>query len=111
MGNSLHCPLLIGGDIGAFSAPSFWNISCPWVEAEAVAQQGAAIAGLQRAGGLADRTRGIPYQTRMEALRGLNRAGAGIPGIMGATQQNIYGAAQSLGGTGGQFDPNTIQKF
>ena len=78
---------------------------------EALAQQGASIAGLQRAGGLADRTRGIPYQTRMEALRGLNRAGAGIPGIMGATQQNIYGAAQSLGGTGGQFDPNTIQNY
>ena len=56
---------------------------------EALAQQGASIAGLQRAGGLADRTRGMPYQTRMEALQGLNRAGAGIPGIMGATQQNL----------------------
>ena len=78
---------------------------------EAIAQQGASIAGLQRAGGLADRTRGMPYQTRMEALQGLNRAGAGIPGIMGATQQNIYGAAQSLGGTGGQFDPSTIQNY
>ena len=78
---------------------------------EALAQQGASIAGLQRAGRLADRTRGLPYQTRNEALRGLNRAAAGIPGIMGATQQNIYGAAQSLGGTGGQFDPNTIQDF